>query len=444
MNKIKLFWTGLRESLWFVPGLMIFASIALAVALIEVDTQVKDQWLNRYPRLFGLGADGARGMLTAIASSMLTVAALAFSLTLNSVAQASAQFTPRIFRNFMRDRANQLVLGYFVSVFAFCLIVLRTIRGGDELKFVPALAVMIGLLLAVGGIFVLIFFIHHIADSLQITTILGKITDETRKSVERMFPQELGDAATGGEKEAAWRADQVKDWKKIFAAEAGYLQDVDTDGLLEYAAENNIIIKMRRGVGQFAGRGALLAEIARDTETRNREIPNSKESIKEINVFFSVVRHRTIEQDAGFGIRQIVDIALKALSPGVNDTTTAISCIDNLGEILGEIARRRMPAQVRSKDNVARVLVIAPDFQDYVETAFDQIRISGKANFAIFERLLTTIMFVAECTPRKTRRAVLGGQAELVGEHAARTLETEYEKEKVRLKLTEAKKIFSE
>ncbi len=195
MNKLKQFLSDLRASLWFVPGVMIIVSIALALGLIELDSQLEAEWLADYPRLFGLGIDGSRGMLTAIAGSMLTVAALAFSLTLSAVSQASAQFTPRIFRNFMRDRANQFVLGYFVSVFAFCLLVLRTIRGGDELKFVPSFAVLTGLAFAVGGVLVLIFFIHHIADSLQITTILENITLETKNAVEKLFPQELGEAA---------------------------------------------------------------------------------------------------------------------------------------------------------------------------------------------------------------------------------------------------------
>jgi uncharacterized membrane protein len=425
-----------------VPGVMIIVSIALALVLIEVDSQIKAEWLADYPRLFGLGADGSRGMLTAIAGSMLTVAALAFSLTLSAVSQASAQFTPRIFRNFMRDRANQFVLGYFVSVFAYCLLVLRTIRGADELKFVPSFAVLTGLALAIGGVLVLIFFIHHIADSLQITTILENITDETKKAVEKIFPEELGDAASENEKAAALKVEAVKDWKRIPAQSAGYVQDVDTGGLLEYAASNNILIKMRRGVGQFSGNSAVLAEIAPGAETEKREMLIDEKKIKEINDFFTLERHRTIKQDAGFGIRQIVDIALKALSPGINDTTTAVNCIDNLGEIVCEIARRRMPAMIRSKSGVPRVIVAAPVFEDYVEMAFDQIRISGKANFAIFERLLSAIMFVAECVTDETRRRTLEKQVALVGEYAEQTLEIDYEKEKMRLKLTEAKKSF--
>jgi uncharacterized membrane protein len=439
IRSLKQAAANLRESLWFLPGLMITLSVALALILVEIDSRVESDWLENYPRLFGLGADGSRGMLTAIAGSMLTVAALAFSLTLNAIMQASAQFTPRILRNFMRDRANQFVLGYFVGVFAFCLLVLRTIRGADELKFVPSLAVMTGLVLALGGILVLIFFIHHIAESLQITKILDNIREETKQAVEKMFPEKLGAAATEEERTEMRHADRVKDWQKVPALGCGYVQSVDSNALVEFAARNNLLIKMRRGIGEFAVRSAALAEIADDAETRNGNCAFDEGKIEEINALFTLDRHRTIEQDVGFGIRQIVDIALKALSPGINDTTTAISCLDSLGEILSEIARRKIPARVRAKDGIARAIVVAPSFADYVETAFDQIRISGEGNQAVFERLLETIQFVAECTTDKNRRAVLRKQINLIEEFAAQTLKTDYEKEKVRLRAVETR-----
>lgn len=437
MNKLNQFWTTLRGSLWFVPGVIIFISIALALVLVEADSRFGGGWQDDYPLVFGLGADGARGMLTAIAGSMLTVAALTFSLTLNAVSQASGQFTPRIFRNFMRDRANQFVLGYFVGVFAFCLLVLRTIRGADELKFVPSLAVMMGLLLAIGGILVLIFFIHHIAASLQITTILENITDETKNAIERLFPKSLGEAATEEEIREAGDAFEGKAWKQIPAAHGGYVQNVDTDGLLEFARENEMLIRMCRGIGEYIGRGSALAEVAFATaDTRTVR----EEDVDSINDLFSVGSFRTIEQDVGYGIRQIVDIALKALSSGVNDTTTAVNCIDNLSEILGEIARRRSPEKIRAVKNVSRVTVKTPDFDDYVETAFDQIRISGKGNQAVFERLLSALIFIGERTEAADRRKILEEQVGLIGQYADQTLSTEYEKEKVRRRLSEARR----
>ncbi len=223
---------------------------------------VDREMLLKYPRLFGLGADGSRGMLTAIASSMLTVAALAFSMTLAALAQASAQYTPRILRNFMRDRINQFILGYFVSVFAYCLIVLRTIRGAEELKFVPSLAVMGGLILAIGGIIVLIYFIHHIATSLQVSHIIGNIVEETKEAVETLFPKEMGKPAEKSEKTEAQIIETYKSWRKIPAQESGYIQYVDTEQLTDWAQEKEFIVKMECGIGQICRqrRGSRFAD----------------------------------------------------------------------------------------------------------------------------------------------------------------------------------------
>ncbi len=440
MQKIRNFWFALRSSLWFVPGLMIAGSIILALLLIDAQSLVDREMLLKYPRLFGLGADGSRGMLTAIASSMLTVAALAFSLTLAALAQASAQYSPRILRNFMRDRINQFVLGYFVSVFAYCLIVLRTIRGADELTFVPSLAVMGGLVLAIGGIVVLIYFIHHIATSLQVSHIIGGIVDETREAVETLFPKEMGKPAEKPEKTEAQIIKTYKNWCKIPAQASGYIQYVDTDQLTEWARENGFIVKMERGIGQFVGKRSALVSLTDDA--RNFEEKITDETETEINNLFSINRYRTIEQDIGFGIRQIVDIALKALSPGINDTTTAVTCIDFLGVIVGEIAGKQLPEPVRIKDGKIRVLVKADDFRQYVETAFDQIRINGKANQAIFERLIEALNFVGGNAINEERRQVVREQIELIKEFAEQSLQTKYEKQKVQEAIAEAEKVL--
>jgi uncharacterized membrane protein len=433
MQKLRNFWFALRSSLWFVPGLMIVGSIGLALILIDTETMVKREWLLEYPRLFGLGADGSRGMLTAIAGSMLTVAALAFSLTLTALTQASGQYTPRILRNFMRDRINQFILGYFVSVFAYCLIVLRTIRGADEIKFVPSLAVMGGLILAIGGIVVLIYFIHHIATSLQVSRIIDNIVEETKDAINTLFPKELGKAAEKHEKTEAELMNAYKNWRKIPAQTSGYIQYVDTEQLSEWAEEKEFVIKMERGIGQFIGKGSTLVSLTGNADNFEQKITDETES--EINNLFSVNRYRTIEQDIGFGIRQIVDIALKALSPGINDTTTAITCIDFLGIIVGEIAGKELPETVRSKNGDLCVIVEADDFRQYIETAFDQIRINGKANQAIFERLISALNFVAENTLNDKRLQIVREQIELVKEFADQTLQTEYEKQKVQEKI---------
>lgn len=424
--------------MWFLPSLMIAGSLALALGLVELDLIVKRDWLLDYPLVFGVGTDGSRGMLTAIASSMLTVATLAFSLTLNAVTQASGQFTPRIFRNFLRDRANQFVLGYFVSVFAYCLVVLRTIRSGDEGEsFVPSLAVVTGLLLALGGIFVLIFFIHHIAKSLQINQIVDSIVDETKAAIDSLFPSEMGRPAGGRGRDEAVPELDGGNWTELPAASHGYLQRVDTDGLMEFASENKTVVRLECSIGEFVGTGKPLASVLYKTATGN-ELNGA--NIDKLQDLFELQRHRTIDQDVGFGIRQLVDIALKALSPGVNDTTTAVTCIDNLGEIIATLAGRQFPSRIRrANDGGALIIVRTPRFEDYVETAFDQIRISGKGNMAVFMRLIDALSFTASRTDELSRRQCLIEQIELTAEFAGKTLSTEYEKEKVSRRIADVK-----
>jgi uncharacterized membrane protein len=439
LNRFVNFWIDLRASLWFVPGLMIAASIALSLLLVEVDSTIGNDWTSRYPLLFGVGVDGSRGMLTAIASSMLTVAALVFTLTLNAVNQASGQFTPRIFRNFLRDRANQFVLGYFVSVFAYCLVVLRTIKSDDEANFVPSIAVATGLVLALGGTIVLIFFIHHIAASLQISKIIGEIVDETKDSISRLFPDELGKPAPEDDEEMADRLDDTgRDWVKVPSSRSGYIKLVDVEDLADFAAENECIVRMEVAVGAFVGTGSRIVSVL---PSDSQEFGDDK--IEEINDLFVISRDRTIEQDVGFGLRQLVDIALKALSPGVNDTTTAVSCIESLGELIGELASKEFPEKARVANGKNMIIVKAPTFADFLGTAFDQIRMSGKGNSVVFMKLASAIELAAERTDSRSRLSALRSQLILTAEYAEMTLETDDEKQRVLKRIENVRHIIS-
>ncbi len=163
ITKLRHGWQAMRSSFWFVPALMVVDAVVLAILLITLDASLDLHVAARWPLLFGAGAAGARGLLTTVASSMITVAGVVFSITLVALSLTSSQYTSRVIRNFMRDRVNQLVLGVFLGIFAYCLVILRTIRAADEGAFVPTLAVLAGLILAFVGIAVLIHFIHHMA-----------------------------------------------------------------------------------------------------------------------------------------------------------------------------------------------------------------------------------------------------------------------------------------
>lgn len=435
-------WAELRASLWFIPMIMFIGSLLLAIGFIRLDVAIDTKWLRESSPIFAISTDGARAMLLAVAGSMLTVVALSFTLTLNAMTHASGQFTPRILRNFMRDRSNQFVLGYFVGTFAYSLLGSLSIRSGESVQFIPVLTAFAGLIITLGGVIVLIFFIHHISTSLQITTIIDNIVDDTKVSIDHIFPKHLGDPAKQDERLQAWHADANQAWTTITNRTPGYIQNVNTEGLIAFAEEHNIIIRMERRIGHFVPSGATLVSITHDITTDKLTIELDDKKAEELNDQFAVGRHRMIEQDTGFGIRQIVDIALKALSPGVNDTSTAVNCVQFLGDVVGVLARRQFPLKVRSSEGLPRVITLAPTFEDYVEGAFDQIRISGAGNIAILKYIVEAITYIATCTDDKTRQDVLKKQLQLVKEFGEQTLQTEYEKEKLRNKLLKARGVL--
>jgi uncharacterized membrane protein len=192
INRILYWWRDVQSSFYFVPLLIVVCSVGLAAGLIELDLALRFDAGEAWPLFFGAGADGSRGLLTAVASSMITVAGVVFSITIVALALTSSQYTSRVLRNFMGNHSNQVVLGVFLGIFSYCLVVLRTIRGGDEGAFVPSIAVMGGLILAFVGVGFLIYFIHHISVSIQASSIIAEVARETLAASERAFPLELG------------------------------------------------------------------------------------------------------------------------------------------------------------------------------------------------------------------------------------------------------------
>jgi len=255
MQSLQRLLRNLRTSFWFVPSLIVAFSIALAAILIEADSTGSDQWLGRWPRLFGADAAGARAMLSTIAGSMMTVVGITFSMTLVTLALTSSQYSSRILRNFIRDRVTQVVLGVFAGIFTYCLIVLRTIRGGDETGFVASVAVSVGVVLAIGGIGVLIFFIHHIASSIQASSIIASVADETLGAVDRLFPGRLGQEPGKGDGDQALPPPLPQHWQTIPAERNGYVESVANTLLLNLAREHRTIVRMERGIGQFGLQG---------------------------------------------------------------------------------------------------------------------------------------------------------------------------------------------
>jgi uncharacterized membrane protein len=401
MVRLEILWDDLRSSFWFVPSLIFLVSIALALGLIELDSGRARPWIEQWPRVFGSGAAGARGMLSTIASSMMTVVGITFSMTLVTLALASSQYTSRILRNFMADRITQVVLGTFGGIFIYCLIVLRTIRGGDE-DYVPSLAVFFGVVLAIGGTAILIFFIHHIASGIQASSIIESVTKQTLCSIDRQYPEQddAGDGPVGGEARSRTARAPECGTQKVVATHIGYIQSIDVAALVRIAHENDVVVRIERGVGEFAVHGAALASVS-----SSHSIPGKLADA--IERAFILHRFRTIDQDARFGIRQIVDIALRALSPSVNDTTTGAMCVDYLSAILSHLADRTFPARERYCEGELRVVTIEQTFAGLLADAFDQIRGNARGNLTVLARILVALRATGGRTSDQHRRKAL-------------------------------------
>jgi uncharacterized membrane protein len=424
MNKFMQIWSNLRSSFWFVPSLIVAVSIVFAVALVEVGSTWSERWLARWPLLFGGGAEAARGMLSTIAGSMITVVGVTFSMTLVTLALASSQYTSRILRNFMRDRVTQVVLGIFTGIFTYCLVVLRTIRGSGENGFIPNLAVSFSVVLAIGGISVLIFFIHHIASSIQASNIIASVAAETMVAIDRYFPKKPGDGPVEGDDDPSPFPLPELSWQAVAARGNGYIQSVDNTALLLFAQEHQTIVRMERSIGEFVVHGTILASLALDD-------PPKKEIITGLLAVYSINRYRTVERDSAFGIRQIVDMALRALSPSINDTTTAVMCLDYLTAILARLAPRQTPLSRLCGEKELRVLTIGPTFESLLAESFDQIRGSAEGNAAIMLRILWALQTIAGLTASPVRRRALYDQMLWITELAERTLESAHDRARI-------------
>ena len=396
MHRLQNAWIALRSSLWFLPSLIVAGAVALAATLIEIDAGLDRDVLARWPRLFGAGAEGTRGMLSAIASAMITVAGVVFSITIVALSLASSQYTPRMLRNFMRDRSNQVVLGTFVGIYAYCLVVLRTIRGADEGAFVPSLAALGAIVLAFVGIGLLIHFIHHISSAIQVGRILAAIGRETSAAIERTLPERLAqeDEDDASDLPASARGQAVA------AARSGYVQNVGSELLVRCACRLKAVVRLPHRVGDFIVEGEPVVTVDGGESADEQMTAALRGAV-------TVGDQRTVEQDVAFGLRQIVDIALKALSPGINDPTTATMCLDHLAALLVKLAGRKFPVRQHYEEGALRLVAERPTFVSLLALAVEEIRLAARDHPVVLCKLVDVLVRVADATREPSRRRAL-------------------------------------
>jgi uncharacterized membrane protein len=404
------YWDRLHSSFWFVPAMMAAGSVGLVFATVFVDERVVGEWWDKnLSWMYTGGAEGARAVLGTIAGSMMTIAGVVFSMTLIALTLASSQFGPRLLRNFMRDTSTQMALGTFVATFLYCLLVLRTIREAEENGFVPHLSVTLGVLFALVSMGMLIYFIHHVAVSIQADEIISRVSAELIAGIDRMFPEKMG---TGEPGIAAAAADIPESFERearaVVSRRDGYIQFINADALMRVAAQDDLLLLMEQRPGHYVSAGSCLVRVWPGDRVTD-------ELADQINDAIILGNQRTAAQDVEFALSQLVEVAVRALSPGVNDPFTAIRCLDRIGSALCRLAGRVTPSPYRH-DKKDKLRVIAPPvtFPAVVDAAFNQIRQNALSNAAVSIRLLETITAVAACARRPEDRAALRRQAEII------------------------------
>lgn len=410
MNRLRSLLLDLRGSLWFVPSVLVLLGVAAALLLVELHPIIDRDLALDWPRLFGAGAEGARGMLSAIATSMITVAGVVFSVTIVALTLTASQYSPRVLRNFMSDRPTQFVLGAFVAVFAYCLIVLRTIRGGDEGAFVPSLAVLGGVFMAFVGIALLIYFVHHVATAIQVDYIVQRIASDAAEAIDRLFPADVGEERRPDGSQPAYEASGAC-WQDIAATRTGYLVAVDVAALLTLATEHRTVLRVLPQVGDFVIEHMTVAQVASGGERPQVDWPLA------LAPCLTVQGERNVHQDPAYALQQLVDVALKALSPGVHDPTTAVSCVDHLGALLHHLSGRDIEGGLRERDGHLRLIVSAPAYEDLVHVALSALTHHAGSHVPVHARLMEAVANAADATDDPQRLAVLVRQLE---EHLAR------------------------
>lgn len=407
---------AVSTSYWFMPSLMAIGALVLSLIMVHLDEVATDEWLTSMPWLYTGTADGARTLLSVIASSMIGLAGVVFSITIVALTLASGQFGPRLLRNFMQDKGNQITLGTFLAAFLYCLLILRKVHGGSEKEwdvFVPQLSLLAAVVLALAGLGVLIFFIHHAAASIQAPNVIGAVARDLDHAINVLYPETIGrksdnvpqatvPSLTEREQIAAKFASETAEVK---AGVGGYIQRIEADQLMTEADASGLLLRIEHRPGQFVQWDDVVVRVHPASRANDGVLDRIRQT-------FTVSDQRSLAQDAEFAIEQLVEIAARALSPGINDPFTAMQCVDRLGEALSRLAMREMPSRFRfNDDGQLRVITYGKTFEAFLDASFNQIRQYAAKSLDVLLRMLEAMEHIA-------KHVKPGDDAECLYEHA--------------------------
>ena len=396
---------SLRTNLWLVPSLEVLLAVVVFAGTYALDRAAYHGDFTLPSFVIQNNADGARQILTTMAAAVITVVGVVFSITIVALTLASTQFGPRMLRNFIRDRGTQHTLGAFVATFVYAVLSLVAIGNGAHRPFVPNISITVALLALVLDMGVLIYFINHITNSIQLPQVIASIARDLATAIEAEGWRGDSHPVPATSLSLAEIERQMAESSGVVrTARSGYLQFVHYDTLVRIASNANAVIRLHYRPGHFLVEGHPLATVwppdAADAVTRSLERAHLTGP------------YRTLAQDLSFAVDQLVEIAIRALSPAVNDTFTALTCIDWLGESLCKIAAEWSPTQIhRDQAGHVRLISAAIGYQRIVERAYEKIRQASRGMPAVMIRQLDALEKVMEYTTTSAQRDVLIEQA---------------------------------
>lgn len=392
--RARRLWRSLADSFWVLPAAIVVLLAGLGLLVIEIQVwEALPDWLPS-DWIYGGGETGARTLLGAIASSTIGVAGTLFSITIAALSLASSQMGPRLLRNFVKDRGNQVTLGVLLGAFAYALIVLRAVRGGEASPFVSSLGVTVGLILAAACIGLLIYFVHHVATRINVDTVIDLVYGDIQRDIERLTsPESDADPAI----RVQWRgAAQVR------LDGSGYLQQIDAAGLAAWAAEHDTTVRLLVRPGAFVYPGAVAALVSPPVDGAAAALHDAT----------ALSAQAGGADDLSYPILQLVEVAVRALSPGINDPRTAMSVLDRLGAVLGQLSSRELRSGVVSHDGTPRLLIPNLTYDDLIQAMFPMIRHAAGRSPVVLLHFMSVLRAVAEIEAREERRSALRRVAE--------------------------------
>ncbi|MBM6552390.1 DUF2254 domain-containing protein [Marinomonas ostreistagni] len=415
-NKLLKAYDIVRTSYWFVPTLIIFAVLALLALMLWVDRNSGLQEVDWLAFLYHADGEITRDLLTTIAGSVMTVVSITFSITMVALTNASSQFGPRLIRNFMNDSSTQTVLGTFIAIFLYCLALARATDDFAQGDYLPGLAFGGAMVLTLTGIFLLIYFIHHVATNLQADNIIDNVYESLQTNVQSIFEEHKHKEAAGCTREDVRQhiPEQSHIW--LNSDHAGYVQAINYHTLAELMSEEKQYMELIITSGDFVTKNMAILKRSDQILTNNQR--------DKILSCITLGAKRTPIQDPEFAILQLVEIALRALSPSINDPYSAIACIDKLSSTLCNLTSKTFPEGIACDQNdEPRIAFKTATFTGLANTAFDQIRQHSKLNLAVQLRLLEGLIRIGEQANSEEQWQFIQQQKQLI-EHDLKQQET--------------------